>query len=449
MIKTFKINILLKKFLLIALIIIGLLFGLNRVEQLTTEREDTMKDTKNSVARSWREPHIIGDVILNIPYKHVYNELVAPKKYKKVVEIGHIKIFPKYLDISIKTKTVNKKRGIYKVPLYTSDIELKGHFNVNKYLKLKFDVQPISTEILWKQAQIQVGTHGTKGIEDISLNWNNSKPIRGFIPSKNKSLGGISFNKYIDLNQDSIKNSFNITLKNKGSQYIEINPSSENTNIQFTSDWPSPSFKGDFLPDNSQLTKNGSSASWDITNVSEYYSRPWYNEEILTGNYVQKYVKINLFQQQSAYSLLTRAIKYGFLLIILSFSTLFLIEILLKFNFHPIQYLLTGGALTIFYLILLSFSEQFGFGISYLVSAIVAISTISLYILGISSSKKSTIIVASQLSILYAILYTILVQKNYTLIVGSVVLWLYLVIIMYSTRKINWFKINTSAKTSE
>ena len=119
----------------------------------------------------------------------------------------------------------------------------------------------------------------------------------------------------------------------------------------------------------------------------------------------------------------------------------FFIEVLYKVRFHLMHYTMTGASLILFYLLLLSFSEHLGFNLAYIIAAVATIATISLYVLGITKMKKGAVIVSTQLILVYGYLFILLRQENFTLLFGAAGLWIILALLMYATRKIDWFAI--------
>ena len=118
----------------------------------------------------------------------------------------------------------------------------------------------------------------------------------------------------------------------------------------------------------------------------------------------------------------------------------FFVEVLTGKRIHPIQYLLVGIALVLFYSLLLSISEQMNFGLAYLLASVAIIGLISSYAYSVFKNKSQTAILSGVLILLYLFLYFILQLEDIALLVGSIGLFIILGIIMYLSRKINWYK---------
>lgn len=80
---------------------------------------------------------------------------------------------------------------------------------------------------------------------------------------------------------------------------------------------------------------------------------------------------VNVTTPADRYQLTDRATKYAILLISLTFMAFFVFESLTQCRLHPMQYLLVGLSLVMFYLILLALSEHIGFTPSWIVASLI------------------------------------------------------------------------------
>ena len=143
-----------------------------------------------------------------------------------------------------------------------------------------------------------------------------------------------------------------------------------------------------------------------------------------------------------------RSVKYGVLFILLTFMTFFLFEVFNPLRIHPMQYMMVGAALCLFYLLLISISEHLDFRIAYLIASVSNIGLIVLYTMRALQSGKRALIMGLVLSALYVYLYILLHLQDYSLIFGSIGLFLILSTVMYITRNVDWYNIQLSSKTS-
>jgi inner membrane protein len=117
----------------------------------------------------------------------------------------------------------------------------------------------------------------------------------------------------------------------------------------------------------------------------------------------------------------------------------FFIEVMKKYRVHSIQYILVGFSLCLFYLLLLSLSEQIGFNYAYLIASIGITIMISGYAKAIFKNNQLTLILLAVISLLYGFLFILLQLQDYALLMGSIGLFLILGSVMYFSRKIDWY----------
>jgi len=150
-------------------------------------------------------------------------------------------------------------------------------------------------------------------------------------------------------------------------------------------------------------------------------------------------LQVGLVEPVNVYSQADRASKYGILFVLLTFVGFFMFELLKRLAIHPIQYLLVGLALAIFFLLLLSLSEHMAFWIAYLVASIACIGLLAVYLSAVLRSKSRGAGFAAGLTLLYAALYGLLVSEDNALVLGSLMLFAILAALMLITRRVDWY----------
>jgi inner membrane protein len=148
---------------------------------------------------------------------------------------------------------------------------------------------------------------------------------------------------------------------------------------------------------------------------------------------------VELIDPVDHYRMAARSVKYAGLFILLTFATLWLMEILTGIRVHPIQYLMLGGALCLFYLLELSLSEHIGFPFAYILASAAVVAMVGAYSFVILRRVNHALIVAAGVAGLYAYLYLLLMNEDYALLIGSVGLFAMLGAIMYVTRRVDWY----------
>jgi inner membrane protein len=135
--------------------------------------------------------------------------------------------------------------------------------------------------------------------------------------------------------------------------------------------------------------------------------------------------------------MVTRAVKYGLLFIVLTFLTPGLIELVLGARLSLVQFLLIGVALALFFLILIALAEHIGFGLAYVLASTTVVVINTGYCAAILRSRPTAAIVGGVLSAIYGILYVILEAEDYALLGGTALLVAALVVTMFFTRRIH------------
>jgi len=223
-------------------------------------------------------------------------------------------------------------------------------------------------------------------------------------------------------------------------------PVGETTITKIKSDWPSPSFQGGFLPISYTLSENGFNADWEISYLSRSIPLFWITNERgeLDGrmNLQQEYYGVDFFKPLDHYALNERAVKYAILFLVIPFITLFFLEIFSRKSIHPAQYLLSGLANVIFYLLLLSISEHLSFSISYLIAASALTCMMTLYARSLLETWARSAYMGLVMALLYLILYLTLNAEDWALLIGSIAAFFICGVVMYLTRKLDWSNLN-------
>jgi inner membrane protein len=134
-----------------------------------------------------------------------------------------------------------------------------------------------------------------------------------------------------------------------------------------------------------------------------------------------------------------RATKYGLLFVVLTFVAVGLVEVLRRLRVHPVQYLLVGSALTVFFLLLVSLSEHLPFSVSYLAASVACTSLLAYYGSHVLGGWRAGAVFGAALGVLYGALYVLLQLEQTALVLGSVLLFAVLAAVMVATRKLDWY----------
>ena len=327
------------------------------------------------------------------------------------------------------------ERGIYKIVVYESALDVKGSFIDFDFKNLGID----EDDVHFDKAVLNFGISDLKGIESqVELNWNDDKVLFNSGVSTSDVIS-VGINSNVDVsNKDLALHEFSFKLNLKGSQYLYFVPMGKTTDIEIKSNWTTPSFTGEYLPDDRDTDKNGFEAKWNVLNLNRNYPQSW-----IEDNYDVSNTKFgtDLLLPVDDYKKSYRVARYSILFIVLTFMVFFFVEVMNKVFIHPIQYLLVGISLVVFYTLLLSFSEHMLFNWAYLLAAGLTLTLITGYTAAILKSIKLSLLVSGVLLILYTFIFTIMQLEDYALLIGSVGMFLILAIVMFFSRKIDWYNI--------
>ena len=418
------------KVFIIGIITLALLVPKFMIIDLIGQRQHTAENSSQEVMQTWSLAQTVRGPVLAIPYI----ERSFENDGKATSEVIHeCYILPKLLNISGEIFPEKRKRSIYETVVYESEVNFSGHFEGSEIQRLK--IPP--GDILWEQAKIQVAISDLRGISDrISFSWNDS--VFEFTPGmENQLLGqnGISL-PLSHLTAENFPADFRFSLHLKGSESLKFAPLGEITEVALQSDWNDPGFDGNFLPTDHTIDKEGFSAQWKVLNFNRNFPQQWKNDEyrVTEADFGVKLVTIADHYQKSS-----RAAKYAILVILFVFLSFFLNEIISKQKVHPFQYILIGFAVLIFYLLLLSISEQVGFNLAYFISALAVITLVFAYSRTFLKRWIHSVIQTLILTFSFGFIFVLMQLETYALLVGSIGLFVVLGLTMFFTRKINWY----------
>lgn len=413
------------KVIFITLIIGALLIANLIIGNKLNDRESSKNDAVYSIANAAGGTFYLEDVYICIPY--TYTQIVKDEKGKETKEVSNYNKFyqAKKINYNAKLETQMRKIGIYSYPVYTGQLDLDCDFDIN--------IPQSANGYLYKpnEAFLRIKT-SDKSIIEQPVYTINGKTYETSYEGGSSETRGIS----TYFNCPSGKINLTTTLRLRGARQFKIYLSSSSTHMNMECDWPSPGFTDafDYIPVTHEITDTGFTAEWNIP---------------FDGGNGKNIIGFNFIQSVDLYKMLDRAIKYGFLFIIVPFIVLILFELFASVNLHPLHYLLCGAASILFFLLLLSFSEHIGFELSYLVSAVASALLISLYVGSITKKVKFGFTISGVFVLLYGYLFFSLKSEDYALLLGSIFAFVILAVIMFLTRKVDWNALKSKNLKSE
>lgn len=421
-----------------------LLIPTSMIEGLIYERQNTQEQAINEVSSKWANQQTLTGPFISIPYYRYIKETTKKDTVGKIVKIKEfIHILPTQLKVSGKINPEQRNRGIYEIVVYNSKINLSGVFKEMKIAETDIPAK----DILFNKAVLSLGINDLRGIEkQIDLKWNDK--ISSFNPGVTNTdviQSGINAPVSIVAN-DSVSYHFSFDLDLKGSQLLYFTPVGKVTDVSIESSWKNPSFDGAFLPDSRLLSEHGFKANWNILHLNRNYPQMWLGSKHAVSD---SSFGINLILPVDNYQKTFRSIRYAILFIGFTFLVFFFIEVLNKIFIHPIQYILVGIALLVFYTLLLSLSEHVKFNMAFIISALATLLLIAGYVRAILKSAKLTYLIAGILTILYTFIYVVIQLQDLALLIGSIGIFVILALVMYFSRKIDWYNLSLQDRGSE
>ncbi|HEX6225200.1 MAG TPA: cell envelope integrity protein CreD [Chryseolinea sp.] len=439
----------------IGFLILILLIPASWIQEMIVERQQRAGEVIQEVADKWSGSQSVSGPILVVPYRR--QEVIDHGKDGKEIKEHIEKAFflPEQLNITGDVKPEKLNRGIFDAVVYESGLQINATFEKPDFKNLSIAEEMV----LWNGAHMIFGITDLRGISDnpaftvsekafVPEPSNNigvsvrsiRNEIAGFQHEDQKSM--ISSNGIVTKlnweNPESFSGNVNIKLKLKGSSRLDFIPVGKTTNVKLDGPWPNPSFDGEFLPASRDVSEKGFTASWKVLHFNRPFSQQWTgsNQELSGADFgVKLLIPVDQYQKS------IRTAKYGVLVILLTFISLFLVEITQKVRIHPFQYILIGAALIIYYTLLLSFSEHIGYNLAYVISSIATVALISFYATTFLPTKGLVYLFSLLMTIFYSFIFIIILQQDFSLLLGSIGLFVIVGLLMYFSRKISWYRI--------
>ncbi len=419
----------------IGILILLLLIPLGMVRGTIDDRDMIHQTARFDIQRTWGQSQLIAGPVLVLPYDIVH----VDGRGERFVNRTEMYVLPGKLGIDASVVSEIRYRGIYKVPVYSARIRLHGQFAAIDTGDLGID----DANIHWADASIVVGVSDGRAIaETPNLELNGvtvafvpgGQIVDGLPPQIQAPLREI-------LKPDRAGDlAFDTVLNIKGSESLSFLPLGDTTHASIESTWPSPSFSGNYLPHTREVSDDGFRADWQVSSIGRSFPSQWTKASGAVPSTESAVFGVDLYLPISVYRLTLRAVTYGVLFVVLTFVSYFMFEVIAGLKLHPLQYLMVGMANVIFFLLLISLAEHIGFGWSYISSALASSGLVVGYSYSVLGQRGRAIIIGGVLFVLYCFLYMTLRAETYALLAGSIGLWAALAMIMYLTRRIDWYQ---------
>ncbi len=446
------------KFFLILFLIVLLLIPQLLVWALVSEREQRAASVKGEIGRIWGPRQVLQGPFVVVPYEERTFTTDEGQRVEVLVNRRAV-LTPETLTADVATDVKELQRSIFSVPVYGSEITLKGRFG-----RLDLDgLAPSIARVRWDDAVLAVGLSGVSGLKNAAVLKRAGATDIAFSPSL--GLAGVrqtGIHAALDLNAEAASNAgadgddprgpsangepalqadgfeFEIGLSLNGSVEFLMAPAARETALNLTSNWPHPSFSGQFLPSERSISDDGFSAAWSVPHLARSVPERW---NLRAGGVarIQPFAfGVRLVEVVDFYDQISRSLKYGLGFLTLVFMAVFAMELSTRKSMHPVQYLFTGVALIFFYVLLLSLAEHLGFHVAYPLAAVATGGMLALYCGMALGRFMIGAIMLGVLNAVYGLLYLILQLEDYALLAGALLGFVALTGVMFATLRVDW-----------
>jgi inner membrane protein len=433
----------------IALLMLLLLIPLALIDGLVSDRQQQRNSVLQDIARSSSYSQQLTGPILVVPYTKRWQQWkthsqTGERYMTEQSQQGRLYFLPQRFVLNGQVATEQRSRGIYQALLYRSDNQISGHFQLPERLGLGDELGLYQ----FGQAFLSVAISDVRGISnDLQLRLN-EQDIR-FAPGSGDEHFASGVHAVLPpttvLTGQPL--AFAFTLKLQGTKQLSITPVGRESSVQLSSNWPHPSFIGEYLPSTREVSAQGFSAQWQTsffaTGLEDALSACV--DQARCEQLEQRHFGVSFVDPVDQYLKTDRAIKYALLFLSLTFALFFLCEVLKRLAVHPVQYALVGMALALFYLLLLSLSEHLRFALAYALAAAACVLLLGVYVSFVLRSALRGAGFASVLGLLYGLLYVLLGAEDYALLLGSLLVFAVLAVVMLLTRKLDWYSVGRPA----
>jgi len=443
------------KLLLAILVAAALAIPIFMVWFLVYDRQNQAQQATASITEGWGGPQAVSGPVLVIPYRATASDTVIEngRSVTRTRDVmRELRLAPEVMEVSSSVAPERRKRSIYEAVVYDTQLSGKARFAFPPDLA-RHGVTVADMDL--PRAELRFGVSDPRGLGANPKVGANGQPLR--LQPGGGSGAGRGFFAWIDagtLTSRPIVVDYSYALR--GNSSLTLAPDAGETIWSVKSPWPHPSFGGDFLPEARRIEPKGFTAVYRIGNLalgrslvstgdagqSNLADRVNPNATSMVAEArdsgTPQVASISLIQPVDLYSRVDRSAKYGFLFIGFTFLALLMFDVIGGVRVSPVEYLLMGAALVLFFVLLLAFAEVIGFTPAYIIAAAAIAGLNTAYSAAILGSWRRALFIGGLLIGLYAVLYILLSLEAFSLLIGSLLLFAALAGVMYGTRRIDW-----------
>lgn len=440
------------KMMVIVVVGVLVLIPISMVKYKIYERQGYLELAKSAVAQSWTGQQLITTPVLVIPYvtrpvtvAGFYSDNAKPV-VAKAAETKRAIVLPSQTTNQFNVDNKSVFKGIYEVPVYDGHISLSGTFTEDKLQHKINKIKQMPRFESIGEPYFAIHISDMRGIDQRPELLINQRSIK-LEPGSQMSELAAGLHGVVggEINGDLV---FFMSLSLRGMESLSFVPLADDAMTQMQSNWPHPAFIGASLPKEREIAADGFKASWSSSRYASDSAGLLFQcmEESDCHSLKESSSGVRFIEPVDIYLQSERSIKYAVLFIGLSFITFFIFEHLANQPIHPIQYAFVGLSISVFYLLLISLAEHIAFRWAYLMAVICCSSLIMFYVRYMLRSALSAALFSAMIVGLYGLLYVIVRAEDFALLMGSILVFLVLVALMYVTRKIDWYDLSLPEK---
>ncbi|HCD5475633.1 cell envelope integrity protein CreD [Klebsiella pneumoniae] len=414
--------------------IVLLSLPLMMVRELINERADYRSEVVDAIEQSTSGSQKLAGPLIAIPI----TETLTRMENQKEVNYQRSWVYywlPESLAVTGKQTVESRRVGIYSGQVWHNALQIKASFDPLRLAALR------KTNIVLGQPRLVVSVGDARGIGAIHAPEVNSN-VLSVEPGLGISGDGAGIHMPMPaLAEDNKPLEIAFSLDLNGTGEFSLVPLGRNSELQLTSNWPHPGFLGSFLPTQREVSAAGYRAHWQSS---------WFANDM--GSYFKDDMEIpwsrlpafsaDVMSLADQYQLTDRATKYAILLIGLTFMAFFVFESLTRRPLHPMQYLLVGLSLVLFYLVLLALSEHIGFTAAWLAASLSGAVMNGIYLQAVLRGWRNSLLFVAALLLLDGVMWFLLHSEDSALLLGTGVLALALSVLMFLTRRVDWYALS-------
>jgi len=410
--------------------LLAMLLGL--LGSIVDERSSTRDSAVERTVDEWGGRQDLFGPVLRLPYER----LVRSNSGNLVREYGFGFVLPATMDAQVRMQTEKRSRGIFEVPLYTAKVAMTGSLHVPQGM----DWLPAGANPDWDKAELWFFVGNARGLAtapeldlgDGLLDIQRATYDAQGLPQDAFSvrLAGLHPGKQLD---------YSLQMSLRGGAHFGMFPAGDDSRLTVRSDWPSPEFGGAWLPTSRRVDGQGFEASWEVPAMARPIPSNFVADNWAAAGLAPRYLSFETPTPVDSYRMTERSVKYGLLFILIPFAGFFLFELFAGLGLHPVQYLMVGLAVLMFFLLLLSLSERMDFTGAFIIASLAVVLLVTVYTIAVLGGTGRGLACGGGFTALYVLLYLIVSSEDNALMVGTLFLFALLSVIMLATRKVNWY----------